>query len=63
VKHSYGTSAVVLERLLAKDGQKPELLFQGCTIFSCSLSAKFHVQTSGWMEVSKQVLKHFMIID
>ena len=38
-------------------------VFQSVTFFLDSSCAKFHVQTSGWTELFKQVQRHYLILD
>ena len=63
VTHSYDTSAVLTQILLAKDRHKPHRRFQVSTIFLRSFDYKFHVQSSGWTESFKQVQKHYLLLN
>ena len=63
VTHSYDTSAVLTQILLAKDSQKPHRRFQVSTIFLRSFDYKFHVQSSGWTEGFKQVQRHSLVLN
>jgi hypothetical protein len=58
VTHSYGTSAVLPQLLLAKD-RSQQIFSVQYNFFLASPCTKFYVQTSGWMKRFKQVHKHY----